>query len=205
MANLNQTELLAFAKDFIEERITALEKDVKHCLTSPFAPFPAVSYCFSTINLLGELSIRRRAGNRTDSDYQTQTYMQTYMNYNSEQTELLMQIFRHKLAHLAIPHPLFIDNQGRRIVWIYFHQDTGANLHLQLTPATHGAVMTPSQAVPSWQIPYSHEFILSIGRFLIDIMNSVDDHQGNGYLPDLMKSQTLQSTFKDAICEIYPS
>jgi hypothetical protein len=199
----DQAEMLTFAKEFINERIRALEKDVEHCMTEPFAPLPAIGYCFSTINLLGELSVRKRPRRILDSDYQTQTYMQTFMGYNAEQTELLMQIFRHKVAHLAIPNPLYVDSQGRRIVWVYFHID--ASVHLQLSKAAPGSVMTPSQAIPGWKIPYDYGFILSIGRFVTDIKNSVDDGNGNGYLVKLQTDATLQSTFEDAICEIYRS
>ena len=201
MGNFNsQAEMLAFAKDFIEERIRALEKDVKHCLTEPYAPLPAIGYCFSTINLLGALSVRKRRGRNMDSDYQTQTYMQLYMKYSAYQTELLMQIFRHKVVHLAIPNPIYKNDQGKRIVWVYFHMDTP--IHLQLVPALPNSQLT---ITPSWTIPYDYEFILSIERFVKDIKNSVDDGSGNGYLPEVRKDVNLQSTFKDAICEIYGS
>ena len=48
-------ELKNVAKSFLTERTNALYKDVVHCLTPPFAPFPAIVYCFSTIDLLGAL------------------------------------------------------------------------------------------------------------------------------------------------------
>jgi hypothetical protein len=51
----NQTALLSFARKFLRQRIMSLNKDVKHCLREPCAPFPAILYCFSTIDLLGAL------------------------------------------------------------------------------------------------------------------------------------------------------
>ena len=51
----NQTDLLDFARKFLRQRIMSLNKDVKHCLREPYAPFPAILYCFSTIDLLGAL------------------------------------------------------------------------------------------------------------------------------------------------------
>jgi hypothetical protein len=49
------TELEQVAKQFTDERLSALEKDVAHCLTAPYAPFPAIVFNLSTIDLLGAL------------------------------------------------------------------------------------------------------------------------------------------------------
>ncbi|HKG42045.1 MAG TPA: hypothetical protein VKA98_07900, partial [Nitrososphaeraceae archaeon] len=52
----NQHDLLNHAKDFIKTRMDALKKDIDHCVkTQPYAPFPALIYCFSNIDLLGAL------------------------------------------------------------------------------------------------------------------------------------------------------
>ena len=56
----NPNEMIKFARDFVKNRIYSLEKDVKYCLTESnfpiqYAPFPALLYCFSTIDLLGSL------------------------------------------------------------------------------------------------------------------------------------------------------
>ena len=48
----NQHDLLNHAKDFIKTRMDALKKDIDHCIkTQPYAPFPALIYCFSNIDL----------------------------------------------------------------------------------------------------------------------------------------------------------
>jgi hypothetical protein len=49
-------EIKNVAKSFLIERTNALCKDVIHCLNPPFAPIPAIVYCFSTIDLFGALS-----------------------------------------------------------------------------------------------------------------------------------------------------
>jgi hypothetical protein len=201
MGNFKDTnEMLTFAKDFIDERIRALEKDAKHCVTPPYAPIPAISYCFSTINLLAELSIRKRIGHDRDSDYQTQTYMQTYMKYNPDQTELLMQIFRHKVAHLAIPNPIYIDSHGRSVTWVYWHGSEP--IHLMLEQLSPNSQLTITSC---WKIPCDYVFHLSIMQFVNDIKKSVDDGAGNGYLVELQKSTHLQYRFQTALCEIYQS
>ena len=51
----NVMELQSYAGKFLRDRPGSLDKDVKHCLEEPFAPFLAILYCFSTIDLLGAL------------------------------------------------------------------------------------------------------------------------------------------------------
>ena len=60
-------DILAYAKVFLSERLTSLKKDVAHCLTDPYAPFPALSYSIATIELLGGLE----KGNVTGKDLRT--------------------------------------------------------------------------------------------------------------------------------------
>jgi hypothetical protein len=58
------SELMTFARDFIvRDRLNSLANDVKRCLPQKKinneepdpAPFPALMYCFSIIDLLGAL------------------------------------------------------------------------------------------------------------------------------------------------------
>jgi hypothetical protein len=89
--------LVAFAEQFLRERIRSLEKDVRHCLRKPYAPFPAILYCFSTIDLLGALR-SGRARRSSGTTKQAADYMERFMNYRSEQSRLLQDIYRHKLS-----------------------------------------------------------------------------------------------------------
>ena len=57
------SELETFAGQFIGQRLLALEKDTQHCLTSPYAPFPAILLSFSTIDLLGALAFGNASKN----------------------------------------------------------------------------------------------------------------------------------------------
>jgi hypothetical protein len=52
----DRNELKRFARYFVTDRINSLNKDVLHCLQAPFAPFPAILYCLSIIDLLGALT-----------------------------------------------------------------------------------------------------------------------------------------------------
>jgi hypothetical protein len=106
---VNGNELIKFARDFVTNRINSLEKDVKYCLQEPYnsstpiyAPFPAMIFCLSTIDLLGALNAgdARRKGNTVRN---SKNYMQRFMNYTGEQSFLLIEIFRHKLIHPYSP------------------------------------------------------------------------------------------------------
>jgi hypothetical protein len=93
----------------VKNRIDSLEKDVKYCVQKPsdlssaaYAPFPALLYCFSTIDLVGSL-YEGDASRSVDTVNNSKKYAQYFMNYTEEQSHLMIQIFRHKLVHLAQP------------------------------------------------------------------------------------------------------
>ena len=67
MNNPNNT--ITTARNFLKEKINSLKKDCEQCLFSKHpAPFPALLYCFSVIDLLGALF----SGNAEDSAPTTQ-------------------------------------------------------------------------------------------------------------------------------------
>jgi hypothetical protein len=49
--------LFQFAKEFLSNKIDVLQKDIDHCLVAPYAPFPAIIFCLSTIDLLAYLEL----------------------------------------------------------------------------------------------------------------------------------------------------
>ena len=71
----DDVELMDFAEKFIvTNRIASLENDVEGFLpadkkeVAAYAPFPALMYCFSIIDLLGSLYAgNARSGNTTDN------------------------------------------------------------------------------------------------------------------------------------------
>jgi hypothetical protein len=133
-------ELKKFARDFIRNRLNSLKKDVEHCLIEPFAPFPAILYCFSTIDLLGALYTGQAntkdpiSGNKVVTTVNSKLYMKDFMNYTQEQTDLIINIFRHKLVHLAQPNPIMKHNT-KITSWRYEHSNFPIHLALDiLTP-----------------------------------------------------------------------
>jgi len=189
-----QRELTRFAKGFIKERIDSLDKDVRHCLQEPFAPFPALLYCFSTIDLLGALCAGNAARN-AHTTQQSADYMQRFMNYTEEQSRFLQSLFRHKIVHLAQPKAVIEDN-SRLISWHYWHESQ--EHHLKLVKLPQGSKV---QVISSWEISCDYEFNVSISHLVKDIWDSVESP--NGYLASLQKTPDLQDRFEKAIAQIY--
>jgi hypothetical protein len=189
-----QNELIRFAKEFVVTRVEAMEKDVSHCLSEPYAPFPAIVYCFSTVDLLGALSAGD-ASKKAPTSQQSINYMRRFMRYTVEQTKLLMTIFRHKIVHLAQPKAVS-DYNGKKVAWRYWHDNVEHHLKLK-------KLKEPSQLqlTSAWEITADHEFEISIAHFVKDISNSVKEP--GGYIHTLSTDTSLQDHFEKAVTEIY--
>ena len=114
-----QTELLTLARAHVENRVNSLEKDVRHCLQGEPDPFPAILYCFSTIDLLGAF-VSVRADRKAPTTQQSIRYMTSFLSYTTENANLLLNLFRHKLVHLAQPNPV-IRRDSELVTWRYHH------------------------------------------------------------------------------------
>jgi hypothetical protein len=198
-----RNELKRFARKFVRERISSLKKDVNHCLNSPYAPFPAILYCFSTIDLMGALY----AGKAVSIDPQTQQrvpltanskeYMKKFMNYTTEQCNFLMDLYRHKLVHLAQPRPVIRDSDNRVVSWQYYHDN--AEKHLLLEDAPQDSKI---QVKSGTSITVNKIFNIGIQQLCADIEDSVEGH--SGYI-DKLEDVVIQDKFEDALKQIYDS
>jgi hypothetical protein len=120
----NKNELKRFARSFVKERIDSLEKDVIHCLQPHYAPFPAILYCLSTIDLLGALNAGQAA------KIQIQTGMWTLQQTQNNTCRNIWVIpMRHKLVHLA-QHKPCISYNNKVVTWEYVHDYTPKHLIL---------------------------------------------------------------------------
>jgi hypothetical protein len=179
---------IAVAERFLRERCDSLVKDTRHCVLHDRAtpdwpaPFPALLYCFSTIDLLGAL-YKGDASRRAPTAKQAYDYMIDVMKYPALQADLLQQQFRHKLVHLAQPKP-HVAHDGNSYHWGYVH-DAHA-LHLQILPRPGSAT--------------DFHFWISIMNLAEDIADSVD--RAGGYLDMLRAGALLQTNFTKAYQEI---
>jgi hypothetical protein len=136
-------------------------------------------------------------------------YMKDFMNYSEEQQLLLMDLFRHKLVHLAQPKPVInrpsssnSDNspayQMERIAWRYFHDST--EKHLVKEKALPGSKCT---VISGWELEFDSVFNIGISQLVDNIRVSVG--KPNGYLENLEKNEGLLKSFEKAIKEIFDS
>jgi hypothetical protein len=192
----NPNEMIKFARDFVKNRIYSLEKDVKYCLresSSPvkYAPYPALLYCFSTIDLLGYLL---KGDIESGTTINSKRYMKGFMNYTTEQTDLLINIFRHKLVHLAEPKFVYRDTKKRNITWKYYHDDAENHLKIEEVNLTINITST-------YSIHATHRFNIGIMQLMDNIKDSVE--RSTGYLDTLETTPNLQNNFSNAIEQIY--
>ena len=190
----DQHELIQYVWDFLRERCASLQKDVNHCLNGMFAPFPAILYCFSTIDLLGALYVGN-AKSGCPTTKQSADYMQRFMNYTQQQAELLQQLFRHKLVHAAQPRAV-VKYSGKVVSWGYEHDNRAKHLLLEDLPTGRKVTITPT-----WGISCDQIFWLSILDFARDVCESVE--WPGGYLSTLERTPDLQDHFERALTHLF--
>ncbi len=197
MSNFSDDEqqILQHAQRSLEERCQSLDRDVRVCLANGgHAAFPAMLYCFATVDLLGALAAGSAESGNTSKN--SAKYMNAYMHYTDIQVNLVQQIFRHKLVHLAGPKPLHKEGDGKIVGWGYT-EDDDLSKHLVMenrvppTPVSH--------PLPG-ALGVDQIFWLSIPLFVRDICYSV--RGPNGYLSRLEREPTLRNNYKKAIAEI---
>ena len=177
--------------------MSSLENDVNHCIkTKPYAPYPALIYCFSNIDLLGAL-YAGKAGQNASTTSQSKNYMKHFMGYTESQSALLQCIFRNNLVHLAEPLLSVIEYKTRRIAWNYNHYNLVNHLVFVQAATTNNHI----QIAPNWSIEFDEIFEISILGLADDIINSV--YKDGGYLQTLEKDNTLQAHFEEAIEKIH--
>lgn len=185
----------------IGERMNSLYKDVTHCLRKPYAPFPALLYCFSSVDLLGALLAGQAAKKDSITQKRVHTidnskeYMRRFMGYTEDQSTLIADLFRHKLVHLAQPKPS-IEHKGKIVSWYYVHNSTPRHLLLE-----NARPDTKIQIKSDWEITVDQTFCLSITQFMEDIRDSVYRH--GGYLDLLENDSTVRTMFGKAVEELF--
>jgi len=192
-----QKELIQYARRTILQRIGSLENDVRRCIFQggPYqpAPFAALLYCFSVIDLLGAFLAGNAKPGR--SAEQAREYMQKFMGYTEEQAYLLQMVFRHKLVHLSEPRPI-MEDKSRRISWQEWHNNR--EKHLAIEPLKERQKITITSIL---SVECDHVFHVGIWNLVEDIRISVE--KPNGYFESLEKTPDLQDKFEQSVSQMY--
>lgn len=202
----DNNELKRFARNYVKGKMSALRKDTNHCLQEPFAPFPAILFCLANIDLLGALAAGQVLDKHPttkkripiDTSGNSKSYMQSFMGYTEQQSELIIKIYRHKLVHLAQPNPIYFDDvNNKKIGWLYSHEHRDDHLYLHDLPKG-----TKTWIKSDWPEEYDQLFVIGIRQLMEDIIDSVERH--GGYLDQLdSNTKNLLDNFKKAIEEAY--
>ena len=193
----DDNQLMKWAQCFIGEKLSSLERDVKICMGSyPPAPFPAMLYCFSIIDMLGAFYCGEAHSLMRNTSKNSATYMKDMMGYTQDDCHLLQKIFRHKLVHLAGPNSVFKYNQDK-ITW-HYARDLPER-HLQLKSLLQGIYIHPENTRIKHKV--SHQFWMSLEKLVEDITQSVQNP--NGYFSKLKADPTLREKLDDAVWDMF--
>jgi hypothetical protein len=189
----DDNELFQFVEDYIvRDKLPSFQKDVDHCLSLPYAEFPAILYCFSIIDLLASLYCGQTKG---DTACNARTYMKDMMHYTADQCTLLQQVFRHKLVQLGTPKLAYkLDD---KIVTGHYRTD-GPEKHLKLVAAPPKGYVQPTSKIRQ---DITHVFWIGIKQLSEDIIQSFQSP--GGYYEKLKVDQTLKTNFDNAVCEMF--
>ena len=171
---LSEKDVEDIAKGILTERVETLKNEVRHCIllsgeTSKIsAPFSALLYCFSSIDLLGSL-YTGKFDERSDTE-NAKLYMRDLMCYSDLSIALIQKIFRHKLVHTAEPK-WFYKHDDDTYIWSCYSNNRTQHLECQVLDSRARA----------------NNFSISIWSLAEDIVNSVQ--KDNGYLNKLLKKE----------------
>lgn len=185
--NLNWS-LSEIATDIANERCNSLLKDVKYCVAEENSnipgwptPYPALLYCFATIDLFASFYTGRFNKNSKNME----KYLTDLMEYDQNVTDMVMGIFRHKLVHTAQPKLFFKNINGQMYSWGYAHND--GRRHLTVEKSEDSKIAST--------------FWLSIIHFAEDINRSVRELD-RGYISRLNNESILQENFQKVLIKL---
>jgi hypothetical protein len=212
-ANLPRFEsdekLLHFAKQFLRDQVDGFRKDIRICLTMDrrrrHAYFPALIRCISFADFLGGL----HAGNiENHSLAELQSYAHKFMdrtNYDDLTLSILYEGFRHKIAHLSDPYPVFdtatrlkrFVAPHRRITWTVYagKRDTPITMVPYPKPIFLRKTKTP------WPVSYDHRIHISLRSFANDIIKSINGP--SGYIRHLQSDPSARKSFEKAMQKFF--
>lgn len=231
--NRNPKDIQKYAEGFLNRRMYALYYDVERCMDSydineysmPFnlgtsvygkiakVYFPALMYCFSTINLLGALYCGL-AGKQSYDTEKSFLYMKNFMKqknpkgnprYHDDKISLLINGYRHKIAHLAMPQTVMKYN-NKVITWKLSDEDFDIPQHMELIDNKNNQrkLDIPSTTDPHelivGQLDFDQTLVIHIKTFRDDIIDSVIN---KGYMSKIKDGNPEYTRFKNAINEIY--
>lgn len=201
----SDTEIVEFAKAFLNEHLVRFHKDLKICLTrnakGEHAYFPALITCIAFSEFLSGLYAGTLKGPGLDK---LKKYADEFLSieYTADRLDVLYECFRHKVAHLALPYAVFdtdtkptFDGQPRRLITWTVAADRGK-------PSIEIVEVAPAKqiqsAVTPWPVYYDHLATVHLCSLAFDIKKSVPK-----YLCRLAADITSRDSFRKCMTDYF--
>lgn len=197
----------AFAKNFVLGRMAGFEKDIQICLTPipskarpglTHAYFPALAACCAIIEYLTALHRGRvdGLGWRQVSQWAT-TYL-PQPDYGEDVIRVLVEAFRHSVAHRGIASGIWIDRNPsagpqRRITWKVAADGRRPPIGI----IAEQGVLTKD---PPWKCPYTHRVHIHLKSLKADIRKAA-----KRYASDVEHNHQLLNNFTSCMRRLYPA
>jgi hypothetical protein len=188
-----------FARKFLHEHIERFNKDIAICLRpdkiGSHAYFPALITCIAFAELLSGL----HAGNlKGDGLKKLKDYASDFMDqttYDADRLEILYEMFRHKVAHLAQPYAVFKTEKGqpRRLTWTV--EESGSKPAIEIVQETSRI----ERAVTPWPVRYDHRAVVRIESLASDIRESI-----TRYLERFQTDKSACVRFRTCMEDFFP-
>lgn len=202
-------QIASFAAWFLKSRAQGFSKDINICLTASesgnHAYLPALFTCISFLDLLAGLY----AGNvNNHSRKEFLKYCADFLDsqkYAPSNLAILYEGFRHKLAHLSQPYPVFdtktkpsLSLPPKRIAWSIYAARRSRPLELlKYDPAR----VLRTTTTP-WPVPYDHRLSISVRAFATDARKTLIGREG--YIQKIRDSADLRTKFAECMKLFYP-
>jgi hypothetical protein len=201
----SDNELLKFAKHFMHEQVDGFRKDIDICLTMDrrrrHAYFPALIRCISFADFLGGLYAGNIDGHGL---FDLQEYAKKFMDraeYDELRLAILYEGFRHKIAHLSDPYPVFdtatkpkkFGGRQLRITWTVYAGRRAHPIKLIRYPSP---IFLKKRKTP-WPVSYDHRIEISLRCFANDIVRSI--YGRSGYVQHLRSDLPARKNFEKAM------
>lgn len=226
---LRDSQWPGFASRFLRQRISTARKDFIICLTGlrfgkggaiKHAYFPAFMVCTGLLELLSGLhagDLKARGGTLSVVDDFRKQFLERTARVPGVYGDgylvgLMIEGFRHKVAHLAHPYIVFdketlvggkrplLDGPGARLAWEFRKGEAGDRaLAVVEMPGRH----VRSHETP-WPVPYDSCFRVSLMALFGDIRRACLEPE-IGYLAYLQATDAAMRKFRGCMKQMFPS
>ncbi len=209
----SESEILAFAKWFCEERIETFRKDMRICMTADeqgrHAYMPALMGCASFIELFSGLCAGKVSSVGINNILRfTSRYLDT-TEFSEERICIFFEMFRHKVAHVTRPYSVFDSHDvrqnsplmrypRRRLTWRITASYQKPSIQII---AKVGNIKRARR--PEWKsAAYTHICKVNLKRMIQQLKEAITDQ--NGYLNSISIESDIRRKFVKCMDSFYP-